>query len=201
MFPLGTVLFPTLVLPLHVFEPRYRALVERCLDQPEPEFGVVLIERGSEVGGDDVRSSVGTVARILESQRFDDGRWALATVGVRRLRVLAWLEDDPYPRAEVEDWSEDEPVVPLDSPYAAVGRLLRRSLALAAELGDAAARATVELSDDPVVGSYQAAALAPLGTFDQQRLLAEPGAVERLARLADLLEEEVGVLEQRLAQG
>ena len=55
MFPLGTVLFPTLILPLHVFEPRYRALVENCLAAPQPEFGVVLIERGSEVGGDDVR--------------------------------------------------------------------------------------------------------------------------------------------------
>ena len=78
MFPLGTVLFPTLVLPLHVFEPRYRVLVERCLGRPEPEFGVVLIERGSEVGGHDVRSSIGTVARIVDSKLFDDGRWALA---------------------------------------------------------------------------------------------------------------------------
>ncbi|MEY2464632.1 MAG: ATP-dependent Lon protease, partial [Acidimicrobiaceae bacterium] len=63
MFPLGTVLFPSVFLPLHVFEPRYREMTRHCLDT-QREFGVVLIERGSEVGGDDVRTQVGTVARI-----------------------------------------------------------------------------------------------------------------------------------------
>src|SRR3954447_12098654 len=100
MFPLGSVLLPSVFLPLHVFEPRYRALTEHCL-AGEREFGVVLIERGSEVGGGDVRSPVGTVARILEAVQFDDGRWALGVVGTRRVRVTAWLDDDPYPRAEV----------------------------------------------------------------------------------------------------
>ena len=68
MFPLGSVLFPHAVLPLHVFEPRYLALVERCL-AGDQEFGVVLIERGSEVGGGDVRFSVGTVTRIVQIGR------------------------------------------------------------------------------------------------------------------------------------
>lgn len=201
MFPLGTVLFPTAVLPLHVFEPRYRALVQCCLDEPVPEFGVVLIERGSEVGGEDVRTSVGTVARVLDSHQFDDGRWVIAAVGVRRIRVLRWLDDDPFPIADVEDWPEAEPLVPLAEPYAAVGRLLRRALALKAELGEGAAPATVALTEDPVVGSYQAAALAPLGSLDQQRLLGEAGATERLAALAGLLEEEADFLAQRLAAG
>ena len=77
MFPLGSVLVPGAVLPLHVFEPRYRALVRSCLDSGEPEFGVVLIERGSEVGGGDVRFDVGTLARIVQAGRFDDGRLAV----------------------------------------------------------------------------------------------------------------------------
>ena len=97
MFPLGSVLFPSIFLPLHVFEPRYRALARHCLDGDQ-EFGVVLIERGSEVGGDDVRTSVGTVARILEAAELEDGRWVLGTVGTRRIRVRGWLPDDPYPR-------------------------------------------------------------------------------------------------------
>ena len=80
MFPLGTVLLPGAVLPLHVFEPRYRTLVADCL-AGEPEFGVVLIERGSEVGGGDVRRDVGTVARIVEVAELPDGRSALVTVG------------------------------------------------------------------------------------------------------------------------
>src|SRR3954453_12623991 len=110
MFPLGTVLFPSLFLPLHVFEPRYRELTRRCLEA-DREFGVALIERGSEVGGDDVRTAVGTVARILEATELDDGRWVLGTVGIRRIRVVRWLEDDPFPRAEAEDW-EDAPALP-----------------------------------------------------------------------------------------
>jgi len=81
MFPLGMVLFPGQILPLHVFEPRYRAMVQDCL-AGDQHFGVVLIERGSEVGGQDVRTDVGTRARILESEELPDGRWVLATVGV-----------------------------------------------------------------------------------------------------------------------
>ncbi|MET0884534.1 MAG: LON peptidase substrate-binding domain-containing protein, partial [Acidimicrobiales bacterium] len=105
MFPLGTVLFPTMLLPLHVFEPRYRALVDDCV-AGDGEFGVTLIERGSEVGGGDVRTDVGTVARIVQVERFEDGRFAVAAVGTRRIRIERWLADDPYPRAEVVDWED-----------------------------------------------------------------------------------------------
>src|SRR5947207_15568149 len=102
MFPLGAVLFPHLVLPLHVFEPRYRQLTLDCL-AGDREFGVVLIERGHEVGGGDERFAQGTVAHILEAAEFEDGRWALVTVGTRRIRVREWLPDDPYPQALVQD--------------------------------------------------------------------------------------------------
>ena len=103
MFPLGTVLLPHGLLPLHIFEPRYRALVDTCLArEPEPDFGVVLIERGSEVGGGDTRFGVGTVARIVEASRFDDGRYALLARGISRCAVREWLPDDPYPQARVE---------------------------------------------------------------------------------------------------
>src|SRR2546427_2200311 len=102
MFPLGTVLLPYVVLPLRVFEPRYQALTRHVLAGTR-EFGVVLIERGFEVGGGDERFDVGTVARILEAAEAPDGRWRLLTVGSRRIRVEQWLEDDPYPRAMVLD--------------------------------------------------------------------------------------------------
>ena len=98
MFPLGSVLFPSLVLPLHVFEERYRTLMRHVLDG-DHEFGVCLIERGSEVGGGDFRSGIGTVATVQEAAELPDGRWAVVTVGTRRIRVERWLDDDPYPRA------------------------------------------------------------------------------------------------------
>ena len=198
MFPLGSVLLPSVFLPLHVFEPRYRALVRDCLDG-DREFGVTLIERGSEVGGGDVRTMVGTMARIVEAVELDDGRFALGTVGVRRIRVRHWLPDELYPRAEVEDWPDPSPSAALAGDLARVIAALRRVLALAAEAGDPAAPATIELDDDLVLCSYQAAAVAPLGPADRQALLEAPSVEERVALLETLLADREDDLLRRLA--
>ena len=200
MFPLGSVLLPSVYLPLHVFEERYQALVQDCLDG-SGEFGVVLIERGSEVGGGDTRTTVGTVARIIEASRFDDGRWALGTVGTRRIRVTAWLPDAPYPLAEVEDWDDPPPSAELAATVSGLMGPLRRVLALHAELGDSVVSATVELSDDPVLASYQAVAVAPFGPADRYALLATPDAGERVERLRAMLEDEEDDLARLLALG
>lgn len=200
MFPLGMVLVPTLALPLHVFEPRYRALVRHCL-AADREFGVVLIERGSEVGGDDTRTGVGTVARIQEVAELPDGRFAISSVGTRRIRVVAWLADDPYPKADVDDWPDPEPGAACRLLSEVAVLRLRRVLAMASEAGDPAPPATIELTDDPVLASYQATALAPLGPFDQQRLLAAASVEERLALLVELLDDVAALLELRLAGG
>ena len=106
MFPLGNVVLPGELLPLNVFEPRYRPLVLDCLAADAPEFGVVLIERGSEVGGGDVRTSIGTVARIVRVTPLGNGRFEIVAAGLRRVSVLEWLADDPYPRADVGTWPE-----------------------------------------------------------------------------------------------
>jgi Lon protease-like protein len=198
MFPLGSVLFPHAELPLHVFEPRYRALTEACL-AGDGEFGVVLIERGSEVGGGDTRFSVGTVARIVAAGRLPDGRYLLATVGTRRLRVREWLPDDPYPRAEVELLAEAAPKPDAHDARAEVERLLKRVLAMAAELGEAPQAVGVELDDDPVQGGFQAAAASPIGPLDAQRLLELDDPSERLAELRGLLAEQAELLELRLS--
>lgn len=197
MFPLGSVLFPSAMLPLHVFEPRYRALVEHVL-RHEPEFGVVLIERGAEVGGGDTRFTVGTVARIVEVGRSDDGRFVLATVGTRRIRVVEWLADDPFPLATVEslvDESEEADVHTLvDGALAA----LERVYSLLAARGEGPEEIEFTLSDDPVTASYQAAALAPLGPLDAQRVLEIDGPAARLETLIELLFDQAELLEARL---
>jgi Lon protease-like protein len=200
MFPLGTVLLPTGLLPLHVFEPRYRALVRTCLDG-DRELGVVLIERGSEVGGGEVRSDAGTVARILEAQELPDGRWALLCVGDRRMRVARWLADDPHPWAEVEDWPDPTPDEGHAQEVEAMVVRLRRVLALAAEAGDDTSPATIELSEDPVLAAYQAATVAPLGPLDRQRVLMAGSPADRVALLDQLLTDEQEVLTLRLSGG
>ncbi|MCC5951241.1 MAG: LON peptidase substrate-binding domain-containing protein [Acidimicrobiia bacterium] len=204
MFPLGTVLLPGVGLPLHVFEPRYRALVEDCM-AGEREFGVVLIERGSEVGGGEVRSDVGTVATILEAVPFDDGRWALVTGGTRRIRVTEWLTDDPYPRAEVEDWPEPEAADPdaTRSAVAAVTAKVRRLLAAQAELGAAAAPATVELADDPALALHQVAAVSGLGPLDAQQVLSADSIKERVLLVDRFVDEalETAAAALRMSDG
>jgi len=197
MFPLGRVLFPHEALPLHVFEPRYREMVDACL-AGDGEFGVVLIERGSEVGGGDARFSVGTVARIVEAGRLPDGRYLLATIGTRRLRVRRWLSEDPYPRAEVELLDDVGAPGAVDDDLAELERELRRVSALAAELGQPAA-VGVTLSDDAVRASFEAAAAAPLGPLDAQRLLELDDTSARLADLRELLADQAELLRHRLS--
>ena len=198
MFPLGSVLFPSFVLPLHIFEPRYRALIRDVLDG-DREFGVCLIERGAEVGGDDVRTAVGTAAQVHEAEELPDGRWAVVAVGGRRIRVERWLPDDPYPRAEVSDLPDPAPSRAEAAMLPEVVALLRTALARSAELGDTATSPTVELSADPVLASHQASALAPIPTIDQHGLLAAETVGLRLARLRDLLADAIEVLDLRIA--
>jgi uncharacterized protein len=202
MFPLQTVLFPNAVLPLHVFEPRYRELTETCL-RGDGRFGVVLIERGADVGGGDSRFSVGTVARIVEAARTPDGRYLLATVGSERLRVRRWLPDDPYPRAEIDLLIEPKRVPARAADQRdAVERLLVRVLALWAELGQPAPSVdAVQLDADPIRASFEAAAMAPIGPLDAQHLIEIDDPCERFERLEAMLTDEVELLQMRLAGG
>ncbi len=201
IFPLGTVLVPTQVLPLHIFEPRYRMLMDR-LTAPDavPELGVVLIERGHEVGGGDQRVSTGTIARVVRAQQFGDGRWLAAVVGTTRFRVLQWHADDPYPQAEVEDLTEPE-WDPLDDDLlTAAETVVREALALAAELDAAAVPAGFELSTDPTLRVWQLCAVAPLGPLDRQELL-EQARSARLSRLVEAAHDAKRMLAFRLGAG
>lgn len=194
MFPLGTVLLPGMVLPLHVFEPRYRQMLTDVLEDGR-QFGVVLIERGHEVGGDDSRTSVGTMAEIVRAEEFDDGRWVVIAVGTDRIRVDHWLDDAPYPRAEISLWPDDDGDVDA-ALLTDVGRRLERVLALSSELGEDVP--DVDFDSDPLTASFQAVILSPLGPQDTQDLLAQPDGRERLTRLAAMLDDQEEVLRFRL---
>lgn len=199
MFPLDTVLFPGMALPLHIFEQRYRSLVADCL-RGDREFGVVLIERGHEVGGGETRFYVGTVARILQEAAMPDGRWVLLAVGTRRIRIEQWLPDNPYPKALAEDLDDYPPAEDDMEALSRVERLVRRSLALAAELDEGPTVAsTVELVEDPVAACWQLCAIAPLGPLDQQQLLEAPTVSARLALLEELASGACEVLSARLS--
>jgi Lon protease-like protein len=196
MFPLGTVLFPYALLPLHVFEPRYRIMIRHVLDR-DREFGVVLIERGSEVGGGDARFDVGTLARIVQVAELPDGRYAVSTVGLRRIRVRRWLDDDPYPRAEIDALDEPAPAPDADAARDRLVDVFARVTALARRI-DARIGEPPEFDPDPARASYEAAAVAPIGPLDAQQLLAIDDAATRLAVLAEMLGEREVELRARL---
>jgi Lon protease-like protein len=188
MFPLSTVLFPLAELPLHVFEARYRALMADCLEG-DGTFGVVLISRGSEVGGGGGRLDVGTVARIAHVVELDDGRMLVAARGGRRLRVDHWLPDDPYPRAVVVDLHAQPDAVDPGDPgaVAAAGAAVRRLRSLLSELGDVPALAhDLDLAGDDHEVGWRLCQLAPLNLMDRQRLLDCAGLGARMELLGAL---------------
>ena len=166
MFPLGSVLLPGGALPLHIFEPRYQTLVRDCIEAPEHEFGVVLIDRGSEVGGGESRRDIGVVARMVQVAQLADDRFAVVAIGTRRIRVIEWLPDHPYPRAVVEDW--------LDTAFEEPDELL---------VAQVTRRAQQFATDESPVNhdgeAYTIAELVPLGAADRYSVLCTTGAAER----------------------
>ena len=197
LFPLGTVLFPGLVLPLHIFEERYRQLVRDLLDEPEPqEFGVIAIRKGRETGVNGVSAlhEIGCTARLRRVEQHEDGRCDLVTVGTQRFRLLGLDHSRPYLRGAIEPLTEetgDEAAAAL--AVQAVQRTFREYLDALATRG--AARISVpDLPDEPVLLSYLVAASMIVDLGDRQILLAEPDAAGRLAAERTLLARETRIL-------
>ena len=197
LFPLGTVLYPGLLLPLHIFEERYRQLVGDLLEGPEPrDFGVIAIRKGRETGVDGISAlhEIGCTARLRQVMRHDDGRFELVTVGVQRFRLVDLDHSRPYLQGEIEPLAEetgDEAAAAL--AVEAVQRAFREYLNALTTQG--AARVSVpDLPDEPALLSYLVAASMIVDLSDRQVLLAEPDAVGRLAAERALLARETRIL-------
>lgn len=183
VFPLGSVLFPGMVLPLRIFEPRYLAMLSE-LDSEDPTFGVVLIERGHEVGGGDARFATGTRARVLGLGHRDD-HIVLAAIGTSRFAVTEWLPEDPYPVAEVDDlpdliWSTD-----CEAPFERAREALAAWRRRMVELGEVDLANELDLLPDPVMATWQLAVNAPLSELDQQDLVSARSTNDLLIEIAD----------------
>ena len=183
MFPLSRPLMPGMPLPLRLFEPRYLAMLEAVLQREPADFGVVLIERGTEAGGGEVRFDIGTMARV--AQVAPDGEtFVMIAHGSSRFTVDQWLPDDPYPQAQVQlvpdlVWDED-----LDVALFAAEDAVRSDLVRASELIDLEWAPDTPLGDDPVERSWQLAGISLLGELDQLELL-------RATSVGQLLEQTV----------
>ena len=198
LFPLGTVLFPGLVLPLHIFEERYRDLVKDLLALPEQEqqFGVVTIREGREVGSDGLTAlyDVGCTARLRRVQAYEDGRYDLVTVGAERFRLTSLGTERPYFTGEVQ-WLPDTRGDPAEAAVLqhAVRTAYSGYLQALADAGGTEVEAP-ELPDDPLVLSHLVAATMLLDLSDRQDLLEQVDGRARLRRELSLLRREAAFL-------
>ena len=197
LFPLSTVLFPGMRLPLHIFEPRYRQLVADLLDQPEPRrFGVIAIRKGKETGVDGVAAlyDVGCVATVRQVESREDGRYDLLTVGTQRFRLLGLDKSLPYLRGEIEPLP-DETGEAREAAYATrrVQDAFRGYLNLLVDRGGGVI-SVADLPDEPLLLSYIIAAAMIIDLPDRQSLLAAPDALARLKAERSLLTREIGML-------
>ena len=158
---------------------------------------------GHEVGGGDERTDVGCLAHIGAALPLPANRFGLDCVGTQRIRVHAWLPDDPYPRAEVERWPDAGDAVERARVDDVADRV-RRLVDLATELATRTGGPVPDidpLADLPANASAWAYALAtrlPIAQTDRQALLAAHGAGDKLARLAESIDDLAAVLEFRL---
>jgi hypothetical protein len=197
MFPLGTVLLPGSVLPLYLVEPRYIEMYEDIVTGSR-EFGVVLIERGPALGGDEARFSNGTIARMVGSATHDDGTISMVTVGTRRFVVESWLDPAPYPLATVKVLS-DEPLSETGIDFVNEGvELLGRLKILFSEMGADVGIDPPQLSDNPIAAIYQMAQLAGLQAIDLQKILEAESSDLRAGLVRDLLEGQVELVQMQL---
>jgi uncharacterized protein len=197
LFPLGTVLCPGLLLPLHIFEERYRQLVRDLLARPEPRrFGVIAIRKGRETGIDGVSAlyEIGCTATLRRVQEYEDGRFDLVSAGTQRFRLARLDHSRPYLQGEVELLAEETGD---DAAAAAAAQAVRRAfheylLALATSgTGEAV---IPELPDDPPALSYLVASSVVADLPVRQSLLAEPDARRRLEAERVLLARETAML-------
>ena len=188
MFPLGGVLLPGGVLPLNIFEPRYQALVRDCIEAPDHEFGVVLIDRGSEVGGGELRRDVGVVARMVQVAQLAEHQFAVVAIGSRRIRVIEWLPDNPYPCAVVEDWPDADLADLADT-------------ALIADVTERAERfAHDQAAPEHDGDTYAVAELVPFGAADRYALLCAAGTAERWREFDRALADVEAAVQFRLGE-
>jgi len=197
LFPLGAVLYPGMLMPLHIFEDRYRQLVGDLLAGPEPrEFGVIAIRKGRETGVDGVHSlyEIGCTASLRRVDRLDDGRFDIIIVGARRFRLLGLHETQPYLQGEVEPLAT-EPVDPAAAGPAVrvVQGAFREYLDALTEWGGATVRLE-ELPDEPSLLSFIVAAAVVIDLPERQALLAESDTLGRLAAERALLSRETAML-------
>jgi Lon protease-like protein len=197
LFPLNTVLFPREAIPLQVFEPRYRQLLDDC-QASDGRFGIVLIKAGPEVGAHAETHDVGTVARIIQVSDVGDGRFFVSAGAERRFRLVTRHPDNPYPIGDVLMLDDEPGTGNLDQLALSVQRTARELLKLMSGLGGGWA-GEQDLPNDPAALSYYVPKLLRIDPTERQMLLAAGTVAERLSLEAALLKAQSKALKTRVS--
>jgi Lon protease-like protein len=194
LFPLNAVLFPGMTLPLHIFEPRYRLMIGRCIQLNRP-FGIVLIREGLEVGGPSVPYQVGTSAHITHVERLPDGCMNIEVVGEKRFRIKEYTQEQPYLIGRVEDFPVNETDHAGTSPLVhTLSPMLRRYLKTLIEVIEV--NVTIdEFPDDSLALAYFTAILVPFPMKDKQEILEMASVRDMLVAEYVMLKREVMLLD------
>lgn len=196
LFPLHVVLFPDTMLPLHIFEERYKLMVERCLEG-DSRFGVVLIKSGSDVGDPAEPYSVGTIAHIEEVERLDEGRLLISVKGESRFRINEIAKVFPYFEAEMEKIEDEAEVALDDDELDSVRATVTRHISLVLGLrGGWVGNATMPA--EPVALSYFIPSLLQQSLQEKQQFLEIPAAAERLRKESEIMMQQAGGLRERV---
>lgn len=199
LFPLNTVLFPGMPLPLHIFEDRYKLLIQECSREHKP-FGVVLIKSGGEVGEIAVPYSIGTTARIVSLERLQEGRFNIETVGEDRFKILELQYDRPYLSALVENYPMNDADAPLTTALAAKLRpWLTKYMTLLAQAAETPFEAN-RLPNDASALAYLAAIVLQTPPSAKQSLLSLPSLVDMLEHERHIYRNELVILKTLLHQ-
>jgi len=208
LFPLNTVLFPNMPIALHIFEPRYKLMIEQCLHNEQP-FGVVLIREGDEALGPlSDPHPIGCTAHITQVERLPDGRLNIVAVGDERFQIHALSHDKPYLTGSVETFPLTGDNTPsLNRHGQSLRPLVERYLDMLAQVSDEVEFEPEHLPDDPVMLGYLAAALLQVPTEQKQTLLAQDGANSFMSTVRQMYRREVPLMsalierESRMQQG
>jgi Lon protease-like protein len=200
LFPLpNLVLFPQVLLPLHIFEDRYRTMIDRCVED-DRAFGLVQLRSGAERESEETIHTAGVTARVVQVERLDDGRMNILTAGESRFRIRKFTAQLPYWTADVDLFEDvEEPELDLQAGYDEVAGLYRRAFDLGTRLKTVKAE-DFALPESPVALSYMVSYVLDIDAAEKQRLLEMVSTVERLETLVGHLREAISHLQRTVVQ-
>jgi len=198
LFPLpNLVLFPNIIVPLHIFEERYKLMINGCIDRDEV-FGLVLLRNGAEQESEDAIHRVGVTARVTEVERLDDGRMNILCEGETRFRILRFVQQTPFWKGSVQFFEEDVAHHGAEALYDQVAALYRQVAELGAKMSGSP-QTELALPESPADLSFMVAYVLDIDSEEKQRMLEMTSSAERLQVLITHLNETVRKIEQQIA--